>query len=120
MTACEWVGCQNDATHVFDRGLYGTMPLCAEHTELARGFHFGKLTPAQPSEATGPLRIVLYVHASKEQAYAAGQRAGLTGFALDNFKYAGTEFALTFEVNPVNGDATLIAVDERSLMDKPG
>ena len=61
-----------------------------------------------------PKVIKLYAHVSKEQAYEAGERHGLTGEALNLFMHAGSEVKLDFEVDSY-GKATLIAVESKPL-----
>jgi hypothetical protein len=58
--------------------------------------------------------VELYVHASKEAAYEAAEKAGFTGEALGAARYLGHEHKMTYEVSE-DGYGTLIAVDGRQL-----
>jgi hypothetical protein len=57
----------------------------------------------------------IYVHGSKEQNADTGRQLGLTGEALNNFKYAAYEVELEYEVDPATGEAELLKVDGREL-----
>lgn len=62
------------------------------------------------------MKIDIYVHSSKESAYDAAVKAGITDEqALREASYLGYEHKLTFEVDEKTGDGKLIAVDDRSL-----
>lgn len=47
--------------------------------------------------------------------YNLGVKLGLTGHALDFFRYACYEVELTIEVNPDTGAATIVEVDKRKI-----
>lgn len=59
--------------------------------------------------------IKLYIHGSSEQAHDAGQLAGLSGKALQNFRYANVEHAIEYEVDEETGTAVPISLDGRKL-----
>lgn len=59
--------------------------------------------------------ITLYVHGSKEAAYDAGKKAGLTAEALKNFMYAALEVKLTLAVDE-EGNATITYVEDFEVM----
>jgi hypothetical protein len=62
------------------------------------------------------LTINIYAHSNKETNYDTGQRFGLEGEALEAFMYAGYEEKLTYEVDPKTGRATLVMVNDRTLL----
>jgi len=62
------------------------------------------------------IKTKVYVHGTKESMYDKGVELGLTGEALDNFKYTGYEVELEIEVNKETGDSTIIAVNDVPLV----
>ena len=62
------------------------------------------------------MRITAYVHSTKESMYDLGKRSGLKGAALDMFMYACLEVKLELEVNEETGEATIIRVDDRTIL----
>jgi hypothetical protein len=67
-----------------------------------------------PSDET--LIIKLYLHGDKETAYAAGERAGLTGDALRMFSYASSEHVVEYIVKRETGEASPEIFDGCSLV----
>lgn len=61
------------------------------------------------------MRIILYLHSSKESAWDAAEKAGLTGEALAMAKYLGYEHKMEYEVDPQTGEGHLISVDGKEL-----
>ena len=59
--------------------------------------------------------ITVYVHSTKESAWDAGKKAGLSESQLSNFKYAGYEHRMEYEVDE-EGCPTLVSVDGRRLL----
>lgn len=59
--------------------------------------------------------IDIYVHAGREHARAACEKAGLTGDALHYGSFLGYEHKLTFDVEFATGRASLVRVDDRDL-----
>lgn len=43
------------------------------------------------AKASFPKTVTLYAHRNKEDNYYEGEKLGLTGLALDNFRYVGYE-----------------------------
>lgn len=60
----------------------------------------------------------MYLHASADWNYAAGERIGLTGGALIEFRRALSSVEVQVEVNPDTGETTILAVDGRKLAEK--
>lgn len=60
-------------------------------------------------------RITMYAHVGKWSAWEAGEKAGLGGEALRAFRYAGSEHAMTYDVNEETGEAKLVEVDGRAV-----
>lgn len=60
------------------------------------------------------MKIDLYVHSTKEASYDAGKKAGLSGEALERFKFAGYEHKITYLVDK-EGHAFAIAIDDRRI-----
>lgn len=60
------------------------------------------------------MRITLYVHGDKLTAYEEGEKAGLTGEALELFKFAGTEHKIEYEVDK-KGAAVPVKIDGRAI-----
>lgn len=44
-----------------------------------------------------------------------GEKHGITGEALEYFKFAGCEVKLTMDVNTLTGEAKIVAVDGKEL-----
>ena len=61
------------------------------------------------------MNITIYLHSNKETNRAAGEKAGLTGAALDFFLFAGYEHKMTYWVSPTTGRVTLTAVDDHPV-----
>lgn len=61
------------------------------------------------------MRISLWLHGSKEAAWDAGEKAGLTGEALMLFRHVGTEHKIEYDVNPETGDAVPVKIDDREI-----
>lgn len=59
----------------------------------------------------------IYVHASRESNLAHGLSMGLSGDALSMFAYAANEVKLSLKVDVMTGEAEIVAVDGRSLVD---
>lgn len=59
--------------------------------------------------------IELYAHTSKEAAWEAAEKAGLTDDALRMACYLGSEVKLKYQVDPATGEGILIAVDDVPL-----
>ena len=64
------------------------------------------------------MRIVLYVHGSKEAAWDAAEKAGLKGEAVMAARFLGGEHKMEYEVDPKTGFGDLVAVDDRKVMKK--
>lgn len=62
--------------------------------------------------------IKLYLHGSKENAWDAGEKAGLTGEALSLFRFAGCEHAIIYDVDD-QGNAVPIAIDGKMISAVP-
>lgn len=62
------------------------------------------------------MRIILYLHSSKENSCERAEAAGLTGNALTRAMYLGSEHKMEYEVDPATG---LVAVDGRLLAPAP-
>ena len=60
------------------------------------------------------MRISLSVHGSKESAWEAGTKAGLTGEVLGRFLYAAYEHCIEYEVD-AEGWATPVEIDGRKI-----
>jgi hypothetical protein len=60
------------------------------------------------------MRITLYAHASKESAWEAAEKAGLSEEAQRLFCYAGDEHAIEYEVDD-QGNATAVSIDDRPI-----
>lgn len=61
------------------------------------------------------MRATVHLHSNQERMYNLGVKLGLTGHALDFFRYACYEVELTIEVNPDTGAATIVEVDKRKI-----
>lgn len=61
------------------------------------------------------IRTDIFVHTSKESNFELGERLGLTGEALENFKYACYEVKLSVLVDMETGDTEIVAVDDEAL-----
>jgi hypothetical protein len=61
------------------------------------------------------MTATIYLHGSKEENLEIGTELGLTGEALDMFKYAAYEVKLTLDVNVKTGEATITHVDDRAV-----
>lgn len=57
----------------------------------------------------------MYLHSSKESNYGHGLELGLSGVALDNFKFALYEVELDVETDEKTGETTILAVNGRTL-----
>ncbi len=64
------------------------------------------------------MKIEIYVHASRDDAWENAEKAGLQGEAAERASFLGYEHKLTFEVNPETGEGELVAVDDRKLGEK--
>ena len=64
------------------------------------------------------IRAVVYVHSSKESMYAQGEELKLSEKALEMFKYAFGEVALTVDIDPETGLADIVAVNGKPLAEK--
>lgn len=64
------------------------------------------------------MKTDVYVHGSKESMYDKGLKLGLTGEALDMFSFTGYEVKLTVEVDEKSGNSTIIAVDDKPVINK--
>jgi hypothetical protein len=56
-----------------------------------------------------------FLHSSKESMLELGKEIGLTGAALDNFRYALYEVALNLCVDASTGEAEIVAVDGKPV-----
>ena len=61
------------------------------------------------------MKIDCYVHTDKLQMLELGEKHGITGEALEYFKFAGCEVKLTMDVNTLTGEAKIVAVDGKEL-----
>ena len=61
------------------------------------------------------MKADVYLHSSKESMWDKGEELGLKEAALKNFMYACYEVKLTLDIDPVTGDYTIIAVDDRMV-----
>jgi hypothetical protein len=59
--------------------------------------------------------VTLYLHSTKERMLTIGEGMGLSGEALDRFKYAASEVKFTLLVDEVSGNAEIIKVDDRTV-----
>jgi hypothetical protein len=64
------------------------------------------------------MRTTMYLHSSKEDNQDIGEKLGLTGKALHNFKYALYEVEFDVEVDGENGNVEILAVNGFKL-EKP-
>jgi hypothetical protein len=55
--------------------------------------------------------VKVYVHSSKESTYDQGVKIGLSGEALEMFKYTAYEVELLVDVNEDTGESTIVAVN---------
>lgn len=62
------------------------------------------------------IRTDIFVHTSKESNFELGERLGLTGEALQNFKYACYEVKLSVDVDMETGDVEIVEVDDEALL----
>jgi hypothetical protein len=62
--------------------------------------------------------ITVWLHGSKESMRDQGERAGLTGAALDKFMYACYEVKMKLRVDEKTGNAAIVTVDDRRLADE--
>lgn len=62
------------------------------------------------------MKAITYVHGSKESMHELGKKLGLTGEALNMFRYTACEVKLELDVNMKTGEARIVAVDDRPLM----
>ena len=60
------------------------------------------------------MRIKVYVHGSKETAYDAGKKAGLSDDQLEKFVYVALEHEIEYEVD-AEGWGTPVALDGKPL-----
>lgn len=65
------------------------------------------------------MKVIAYLHASKENMRGHGEKAGLTGAALDLFSYACHEVEVTLDVG-ADGNATITHVDGRAVAAEKG
>jgi phosphoribosyl-AMP cyclohydrolase len=61
------------------------------------------------------MRVIVYLHASRETMWEKGEALGLTGEALSMFSFACYEVKVDLDVDQNTGVATIIAVDDRKL-----
>ena len=61
------------------------------------------------------LKTVIYLHSNKEEMLKMGVALGLTGVALEMFKFACCEVAVELSVDPNTGEATIISIDKRKV-----
>lgn len=59
--------------------------------------------------------VTVYVHGSKDNMIEAGIKLGLTGKALDMFKYACSEVKVQLQVDMKTGEAIITKVDDRRV-----
>jgi len=57
----------------------------------------------------------VYLHSSKDSMHEKGVSLGLSGDALDKFRYACYEVKIGLEVDDVTGDAVIVNVDGREV-----
>jgi hypothetical protein len=57
------------------------------------------------------MRIDVVVHGTIPACEAAGEAAGLHGRSVVVFSYAAAAHTMTYEVDPLTGQAVLVAVD---------
>lgn len=62
------------------------------------------------------MKHTMYLHGSKESNHEEGEGIGLTGMALDNFRYALYEVKFEVEINEQNGDVEILKVNDRVLL----
>ncbi len=60
-------------------------------------------------------KVDVYLHSNKEEMWDQGEKIGLKGEALRKFKFACYEVKITLNVNEDTGDASIVAVDDRTL-----
>lgn len=61
------------------------------------------------------MKIDVYLHSSKEDMWHNGRKAGLSEAACELFMFACCEVKVTLDVNPKNGRADIIAIDDRKI-----
>jgi ribosome modulation factor len=61
------------------------------------------------------MKIVLFIHGSREKAFDAGEKAGLAGKALQMFSYTSNEHRIEYLVDEKTGVAIPITIDGREI-----
>lgn len=61
------------------------------------------------------MKTTVCLHSSKEYMYEIGSELGLSGEALDMFKFACYEVEIELEVDEKTGEATITSVDGKEL-----
>lgn len=64
------------------------------------------------------MRITMYLHGSKETCWEKGMEAGLTGEALNRFRFTGYEHKIEYEVNLETGESIAVKFDDREIAPK--
>ena len=64
---------------------------------------------------TDTLKAIVYVHSTHDQMYYKGVELGLTGDALEMFKFACSDVRVELSVEPKTGVARIVSVDERKV-----
>ncbi len=61
------------------------------------------------------MKIQMYLHGDQEDNYYTGKKLGLTGNALENFRYALHMVEFDIEVNEKTGNITIVKVNGKNL-----
>ena len=64
------------------------------------------------------IKVIDYLHSSKEGMADTGQQYGLRGEALEKFMYALYEVKFQLEVDTKTGDCTILQVNDRAVEPK--